>query len=154
MNKLLLVLLIPCTIVFGQSKCYLEYHMTKGFAVQEYCYGSDTSKFLRTLSPRAHQYLDSIFTTLKIESNNVKCKKLTLKEGATEIINEKVKRTNYYFTAFERTFDCYDEWFSKNFKGRIKANEKTKILLDYQKSFRGDYEMLKIYILNKRFILF
>lgn len=150
MKNLIVLLVFPFISVCGQSKCYLEYHMNNAIAVKDYCYGSDTSRFMKVLSPQAHQYVDSVFKRLNLNIGNVRCKKLTLKEGWKEVANENVKSMKYFYTAFERTFDCFDKYYTKNYRGRVRTDEDTKIFLEYMLGVSGNFEMLRIYVLNNR----
>lgn len=138
------------SISFGQSKCYLEYHMKYGFAAKEFCWGSNTKKFLDTLSTEARAYLDSVFNKFGANPETVICQKVSLNESSKYISMDYTKKANYYYTVFERTFDCFDNHTFQNFKGKVKIKKDTKIILEYLLGIKGNYETLRIYVINQK----
>lgn len=150
MKKLFYLFFLVCVPSFGQSKCYLDYHMKHSFQADVFCWGSNTDRFLDTLSTEAKKHLDSVFNRLGVSPKNVICQKIKLSEVGDMLKADNLNQTNYYYSVFERTFDCYDKWAFKNFRGKIKIKNNSRVILEYMIGVKRDFEMLSIYIINDK----
>lgn len=150
MKKLVILFTFIVFNSHGQAKCYLDYHMKKGFVAREFCWGSNTKKFIDTLSFEARNYLDSVFNKIGADPRTVVCQKIKLKDVSKYIENEKVNSSHYFYSMFERTYDCFDNYTYKNYKGKVRVKKDTKVILEYLLGIEGNFEMLRIYIINDK----
>lgn len=135
--------------IFGDRFCYLDYHTSKAIEGDNMCWKGDIDKFYKTISNPAKSFIDSITLKYKFKLENLNCVKL-FENNIDKFRNENyVKTHRYAYFTFERTFDCYEKRFSKNYNSKkIKISNNSKVYLECFKSKNGVYEKINFYVID------